>query len=90
MDACIKDINIDCIPLTDIDTAAQAFDAELRKVLDKHGPLKEMRVTDRKREMWFDEHIKTQKKLVRNREAIWNKYDGQYQHHWTAFTMELT
>ena len=61
---------------------------ELLRVLDKHAPLKEIRVSDRKRQVWYDDHIKEQLKVKRNREFIWNKYGRKEKHHWKAFTIE--
>ena len=84
-----KDIDItalmhDFIPenisATDINEAVTTFDTELTRILDKHAPIKDRKVTDRKKEPWFEEHIKLQKKFVRNRESIWRKYHKKYQH----------
>ena len=76
----MEDINTDAIPLTDIDEAVTALDTELLRVLDKHAPIKELKVTDRKKELWYEDHIKLQKRIVRNREFIWNRFDHQVHH----------
>ena len=83
----MEDINTDAIPLTDIDEAVTALDTELLSVLDKQAPIKELKVTDRKKELWYEDHIKLQKRIVRNHEFIWNRFDHQ-DHHWKAFTIE--
>ena len=84
--AFMNDINCEAINMTNIDEAIKTLNAELLRVLDKHAPLKERRVTERKKEPWYEGHIKQQKKVVRNREHIWRKYK-QY-HQWKAFTVE--
>ena len=83
----MEDINTDAIPLTVIDEVVTALDTELLRVLDKHAPIKELKVTDRKKELWYEDHIKLQKRIVKNREFIWNRFDHQ-DHHWKAFTIE--
>lgn len=84
--AFMNDINNDAIRLTDIDEAVRTLDAELLRVLDKHAPMKERRVTERKRETWYEDHIKYQRKFVRSRYRVWQKY--REQHQWKAYTIE--
>ena len=69
--------------MTDIDTAS-ALDAELPRVLDAHALLRERKISDRKTNLGYEDHVKRQKKFVRNRESIW----CQHQHQWKAFTIE--
>ena len=61
----MDDINTENIVLSNIDEAVRMLDLELLRVLDKHAPMKEMRVTDRKKEIWFDDHIKNPEKVCK-------------------------
>lgn len=84
--AFMDDINIEAINLTNIDDATNTLKAELLRVLDKHAPLKERKITERKKEPWYEDHVKKQKKTVRNRAKIWKKYKEPHQ--WKAYTIE--
>ena len=84
----IEDINTGNIPLQNTNEAVAAFDTELLRVLNKHAPVKTIKISDRKKEVWYDDHIKLQKKFVRNREHVWNKYNREHDHYWKAFTVE--
>ena len=84
----IEDINTGNILLQNTNEAVAAFDTELLRVLNKHAPVKTIKISDRKKEVWYDDHIKLQKKFVRNREHVWNKYNREHDHHWKAFTVE--
>ena len=58
----------------------------LHEVLDKHAPEKTIRCIVRKKVPWYTEAVKNQKRIVRNREKIWKRYDEDHQ--WKAFTIE--
>ena len=88
LEAFKNDINTEDIPLTDIDTAISALDAELLRVLDAHAQLRERKVSDRKTNLGCEDHVKWQKKFVRNRESIWYRYKCQHEHQCKAFTIE--
>ena len=59
----MNDINLEKISLDNIDDAVRMLDIELTRVLDLHAPLKTRRVTDRKKEPWYEDHVKQQKNL---------------------------
>ena len=46
--------------------------------MDSHAPLREHKVYDRKTNLVYEDHVKCQKKLVRNRESIWYRYKCQH------------
>ena len=73
IDMFMRDFNMDDIARSDINDAVSALDTELLRVLHKQAPLKEIRVSDRKRQVWYNDHIKEQMKVKRNREFIWKK-----------------
>ena len=60
----IKDINTGDIRLQNTNEAVAAFDTELLRVLDKHAPVKTIKISDRKKEVSYDGHIKLQKKFT--------------------------
>ena len=85
-DAFMADINCEVIQLTNLQQATTTLKDELTRVLEKHAPLKEWKISDRKKQPWYEEHVKHQKKIVRRREHIWHKYKEQQ--HWKAYTVE--
>ncbi len=62
------------------------YKLKAEKCLDKHAPKVTKRVTKRKMELWYNERITEQKRLVRRRERVWLKYVEEHQ--WKAFTIE--
>ena len=83
----MNDINLENISLNNIDDAVRMLDIELTRVLDLHAPLKTRKVTDRKKEPWYEDHVKQEKKFVRNWETVWRRH-GRQPYQWKAFTVE--
>ena len=65
-DKFMDDIELNRISFDNIDEAVRSFDTELTRILDLHAPLKTRKVTECKKEPWYEEHAKHKKKLVRN------------------------
>ena len=74
---------------TESDTLAelvQEYKTTADKCLEKHAPKVTRRVTNRKTELWYNDRIIEQKRLVRRRECVWLKYAEEHQ--WKAYTTE--
>ena len=69
----------------DLDVLIEKFDDELSMVLDKHVPIKTMKITDRKKGAWFYDEVKEAKCKMR-REKIWKHY--KQQHQWISYKTE--
>ena len=63
------------------------WDKEMVRLYDLIAPCKEVNIANRQRVPWFDDKTKEQKKIVRNRENIWLKYNNM-DHHWKAYKRE--
>ena len=60
----------DLLPDTcdNIAEAIETYNNELKRILDKHAPIKRSKLTLRPKQPWFNEHIKTTKKAKRKAE----------------------
>lgn len=67
----LKKISID---ETDIDTFVDQFEVEIKKVLDKHAPVKEKNRICRVPKPWFNENIQEMKRKFRKAERLWKRY----------------
>ena len=82
-----SDLKFEISPNYTLDELVQEFKSSSERCLDAHAPKVTKRVTTtRKRELWYNERITNQKKLVRRRERIWLKYVETHQ--WKAYTVE--
>ena len=61
-DKFMSDIELNRISFDNIDEAVRSFNTELTRILDLHAPLKTQKITDRKKEPWYEEHVKQQQK----------------------------
>ena len=59
----------------DFNEYVRSFESECYCVLDKVAPEKTVTVTSRKLQPWYNSYIRDQKKIVRNRERLWHKYN---------------
>ena len=62
------------------------LEKQLKLVLDEIVPEKTKTILVRPTNPWFTEDVKTQERLMRNRERIWRKY--RLQSNWIAFKVE--
>ena len=79
--------NHDC--LTGIENPTdqvKKFESELLDTLNKVAPIKEKQVHPRPLQFWYNEDLHVQKRLVRNRERIWLKYQSDAT--WKAYKRE--
>ena len=59
---------------------------EMIKTMDKIDPATTKAITSRHKKPWYDEDLKNQRRIMKNRERKWIKYrDDQ---HWKAFKRE--
>ena len=71
---------------TTLDNAINHFTKEVLKALDDIAPLKKVKTTNRKPKPWYDEDLKQQRAIMKNRERKWMKYHDDYL--WKAFVRE--
>ena len=85
-----QDISEACANLSlhglNVDNAVMNSETMVKRILDEHAPEKKIKVKLRKKECWFTEQIRDQRKVVRKREKIWRKYGEEHQ--WLAFKIE--
>ncbi|KAJ8039622.1 hypothetical protein HOLleu_13673 [Holothuria leucospilota] len=76
----------DLFDINDLDCLVEAVDVKTVKALDQLIPVTTMRITERRKEIWFNDGIKQQRVIVRKGERIWryHKNDSHYQ----VFKME--
>ena len=67
---------------TDLETMIEDLEKQLKLVLDEIAPEKTKTILVRPTNPWFTEDVKTQKRIMRNRERIWRKY--RLQSNWIA------
>ena len=58
----------------------------IHKNLDKHVPKRFVPTGRRINKSWFNSELREQRKIVRNRQYIYNKYKED--HHWTAYKIQ--
>ena len=71
---------------TTLDEAINHFTKEVLKALDNIAQLKKVKTTNRKPKPWYDEDLKQQRTIMKNRECKWMKYHED--HLWKAFVRE--
>ena len=71
---------------TDLETMIEDLEKQLKLVLDEIAPEKTKTIVVRPTNPWFTEDVKTQKRLMRNRERTWRKY--KLQSNWIAFKVK--
>lgn len=57
----------------DLELHINCFNATLSKILDKHAPLKNIKITDRNNLPFYTSEIRTEKKFRSNLESIWRR-----------------
>ena len=62
------------------------YDLVLSNIFDTLHPPKRAKLTPRKQLPWYNEFIKSQRQVMRNREKIWLKYGEEHQ--WKAYKTE--
>ena len=69
-----------------LEDALEAYTKELERTLYKLAPVKERADYRKPSRPWYNTSLLEQRKIVRNRERIFNKY--RLDHQWKAFTRE--
>ena len=67
----------------DLDGIISEFETKLKQTLDKHAPEVTKKITERKRQTWFDDNIKNLMRYMWRREKVWRKYNQSHQ--WRAW-----
>ena len=81
-----KDLNLDNIGESELDSMVESFNNRLQTTLDSHAPEIRKIITTRPKNPWFTPELKLQKQAVRYREKAWRKYKEQ--HHWQTLQTE--
>ena len=55
----------------DLDSLKKNLNNELTRIIDTLAPAKEIALLTLKRQPWYDDQVKAQHKIVRNRERVW-------------------
>ena len=71
---------------TNTNKAQTQLTIQLQEMLDKCVPEKIVKRPKKAQNIWFNDTLWQQCKIVKNRERIWRKYGKQ--HHWKAYTVE--
>ena len=69
-----------------LEDMASTLETELSRILDQLAPEKEITVTERKLNPWYNDFIREQKRVVRSCERRWLTY--REKHQWMAFKHE--
>ena len=75
-----KDLHLDDIKESKLDSMVESFNNRLQITLDSHAPEISRIITTRPKNPWFTPELKLQKQTVRHREKAWRRYKEQ--HHW--------
>ena len=81
-----KDLHLDDIEESELDSTVECFHNRLQTTLDSHAPEISRIITTRAKNPWFTPKLKLQKQTVRCREKAWRRYKEQ--HHWQALQTE--
>ena len=71
---------------TDLDKVIDKFQNELQRTLDQIAPEKLLKSRNRNKKPWFDKELYDQRRMMKNREWVWLKYQNAIQ--WKAYTRE--
>ena len=83
-----NDLEVSNIINGPIDDMVDELESKLLQALDKHAPEKTKMVTVRHRLPWYTDEIKEQKRRIRRRERVWQKY--KLESNWIALKEERT
>ena len=83
----MDEFNQDNMELTDdLPLLVDQLNNELLRTLDTVAPEKEVLVSVHPKQPWYDQYVKDQHHVVRNRERAWLKY--KQPEHWKAYKRE--
>ena len=63
----------------DLEYLVNQMNSTTTKLLDKLIPEKTMKITERRKELWYNNRIREQRAVVRRRERIWRGYREEHQ-----------
>ena len=66
--------------------AANQLNNEMLKNIEKTAPVTTKTINSRHKKLWYDEDLKNQRKIMKNRERKWIKY--RENQHWKAYIRE--
>ena len=82
---CERELHLDRL-CTDINIIFSEFCRKLEDIKDRHAPEKTVMIKDRPKRFWFNDEIKTHRKIVQSRFKIFKKY--KCDHQWKAYKVE--
>ena len=71
--------NQSILETTDLDQAINQFRSEIQRTLDQITPEKIMKMRNRNKKPWFDKELYDQRRIMKNRERVWLKYQNPAQ-----------
>ena len=71
---------------TDLHEAKNQFRCKIQRTLDQIAPEKIIKMRNRNKKPWFDKELYHQRRIMKNRERVWLKYQNPEQ--WKAYTGE--
>ena len=78
--------NIPILESTTLDMATQQLNNKMLKTIEKIAPATTKTITGRHKKPWYDEDLKNQRRIMKNRERKWITYKEEQ--HWKAFKRE--
>ena len=76
----IEDLNLDEFPETDnINTLVNTLERKMKESLDDNTPETSQRISVRPKNPWFSDDLREQKRLIRQIEKKWRKYQMEAQ-----------
>ena len=78
--------NQSILETTDLHQAINQFRSEIKRTLNQIAPEKVMKMRNRNKKPWFDKELYDHRRIMKNRERAWLKYQNTAQ--WKAYTRE--
>ena len=78
--------NTQILDTSNLTDATNQLNSEILRTMDKIAPQQFKKITSRIKKPWYDNDLKHQRQIVKNRERKWLKY--REQSHWKAFKRE--
>ena len=70
----------------ELDILIDNLNNELNRIMATLAPPKEVTLLTHKRQPWYDDQVKSQHEVIRNRERVWQKY--KLESNWETYTKE--
>ena len=71
--------NQSVLETTDLDQTINQFRSEMQRTLNQIAPEKIMKMRNRNKKPWFDKELYDQRRIMKNRERVWLRYQNPAQ-----------